>query len=110
MALQFLHEKVGVLHLDVKPHNMLWTGVKLLIIDFSLWERWPVLATRELQQLYCTSGFRPPELDHKTPMTQQQLRRVVGPAVDLWSLGVTWGQLGMGSHCGARPPPPDSFE
>ena len=95
VALQFLHEKAGVLHLNVKPHNMLWTGVKLTIIDFSLWERWPVLATRELQQDYCTEGFRPPELDRKTYRThqqfrtQQQLRRVVGPAVDLWSLGVT---------------------
>ena len=89
VALQFLHEKAGVLHLDVKPHNMLWSGVKLTIIDFSLWERWPVLATSELQQIYCTEGFRPPELEQLTLRTQQQLRRVVGPAVDMWSLGVT---------------------
>ena len=55
LAVQFLHEEAGFLHLDVKPQNMLWTGVKLVIIDFSLWERWPVPATRELQPVYCTA-------------------------------------------------------
>ena len=82
----------------------------MTIIDFSLWERWPVLATSELQQIYCTEGFRPPELEQLTLRTQQQLRRVVGPAVDMWSLGVTGGMLGMFSPRGAMPPPPYAFE
>ena len=92
-ALQFLHEKAGILHLDVKPQNMLWTGTKLFIIDFSLWERWPVPAGRRLYPTYCTSGFRPPELDTLTPLSQEQLHKVVRPAVDWWSLGCTGAYL-----------------
>ena len=91
VALQFMHEKAQLLHLDIKPQNMLWTGdhAKLYIIDFSLWERWPVPAKHQLMQDYCTPGFRPPELVNRPrPMTQQRLREVVRPTVDLWSLGV----------------------
>ena len=107
LALCFLHEKAGVLHLDVKPQNMLWTGDKVTIIDFSLWEPWPVPKTRKLSGTYCTPGFRPPELDRKKLQyaTQAELRDVVCPAVDWWSLGVTGGYLACAASAepGKRP-------
>ena len=111
LALQFLHQKAGVLHLDVKPQNMMWTGERLLIIDFSLWERWPVPATCALQRTYCTAGFRPPEMDHTKPMSRTHLHRVFRPAVDWWSLGCS-GAYSTHFGCvqrpgemdGARPP------
>ena len=55
-AVQYMHERIGLLHLDLKPQNMLFQGSKLYLIDFSLWERWPVPADRELSQTYCTDG------------------------------------------------------
>ena len=88
LALKFLHEKAGILHLDVKPQNMMMgDNGKLFIIDFSLWERWPVPAQRELSHAYCTQGFRAPEVCETRHMTQEHLRGVVRPAVDWWSLG-----------------------
>ena len=87
LALEFLHEEAGILHLDVKPQNMMWAGDKLSLIDFSLWERWPVPVDCELPRDYCTEGFRAPELADTEGMTQEQLRDVVRPALDWWSLG-----------------------
>ena len=87
LALELLHEVAGILHLDVKPQNMMWAGDNLSIIDFSLWERWPVPAQRELPHDYCTEGFRAPEIACAAAMTQEQLRDVVRPALDWWSLG-----------------------
>ena len=91
LALDFLHNRAGVLHLDIKPPNMLWSGNKLTIIDFSLWEQWPVPDDRVLSRTYCTRGFRPPEMVTKTDSrivpSQVDLRRVFCPAVDWWALG-----------------------
>ena len=87
LALEFLHEEAGILHLDVKPQNMMWAEDKLTIIDFSLWEQWPVPAQRKLPRVYGTSGFRAPEIAFTETMTQEQLRDVVRPALDWWSLG-----------------------
>ena len=67
--------------------HVMWTEDKLVIIDFSLWERWPVPAQRQLPHAYCTPGFRAPELALTRHMTQEQLRKVVLPALDWWSLG-----------------------
>ena len=104
-ALRFLHEEVGMLHLDVKPPNMLWTGAKLFIIDFSLWERWPVPAGRRLQQVYCTEAFRPPELDPKASWSQEHLHAVVRPAVDWWSLGCSGAYLAWAATAEPRQRP-----
>ena len=58
-GLDFLHNSAKMLHLDIKPANMLWTHERLVIIDFSLWEPWPVPAERKCHSIYCTDGFRP---------------------------------------------------
>ena len=103
LALKFLHEKAGILHLDVKPQNMLWAGDRLFIIDFSLWERWPVPAQRELPRVYCTQGFKAPEIAITKHMTQDHLRGVVGPALDWWSLGCAGACLAWaGAEIGRR--------
>ena len=101
-GLRFLHDEAGILHLDVKPQSMMWTREQGVILDFSLWERWPVPPTRELLRRYCTEGFRPPELSHKGPMSQEQLHRAVCPAIDWWSLGCVGGYLAWGSEVPTR--------
>ena len=106
LALDFLHNRVGVLHLDIKPPNMLWSGNKLTIIDFSLWEQWPVPDDRVLSRTYCTRGFRPPEMVTKTDSrpSQVDLRRVVCPAVDWWALGCSAALLACAlNEPGQRP-------
>ena len=100
-GLRFLHKSAGILHLDIKLANMMWTHERVVILDFSLWERWPVPAAGKLHGTYCTDGFRPPELMGKLPAqptsaSQELLRRVVCPAVDWWSLGCVGGYLARG--------------
>ena len=90
-ALRFLHQAVGMMHLDVKPNNMMWHNGKLTLLDFSVWELWPVPAKRQLHSIYCTDGFRPPELTQLRRMSQQERRLVLCPAVDWWSLGCAVG-------------------
>ena len=103
-ALQFLHDTAGVLHLDIKPQNMLWTADRLILIDFSLWEQWPVPAEQELRDTYCSRGFRAPELDHSWPKSQTELHCLVVPAIDWWSLGCVGGCLAWAMNVpGKRP-------
>ena len=87
IALKFLHRGVGMLHLDVKPNNMMWHKERFVLLDFSLWERWPVPADRRVRSVYCTDGFRPPEVSAMRRLSQMERRVVLCPAVDWWSLG-----------------------
>ena len=97
IALNFLHRVVGMLHLDVKPMNMMWHQEKFVLLDFSLWERWPVPADCPIRGVYCTSGFRAPEISALRRMSQEERRMTLGPAVDLWSLGCTAACLAWAS-------------
>ena len=90
-AFSWLHGSVGVLHMGVKPGNLLWprTTSRLVVIDFSLVEPWPVLAGQDPHGVHCTGPFRPPELSLKVHRTL--LTGLVRPAVDWLSMGcIVW--------------------
>ena len=82
-ALQALH-RVGILHLDLKPANILWSteAMKLQVVDLGMAEpisRSPGTLPRFFQ--YVTSLYRPPELwDTKDNLPLSR-------AVDTWSYG-----------------------
>ena len=78
-----------MLHLGLKPHNMMWHDEKLTLLDFSLWEPWPCPEGHKLRSLYCTEGFRAPEVSQLRRLSQRDRRLVVNPALDWWSLGCT---------------------
>jgi len=91
-GLWHLHSR-GILHLDVKPGNLLWDPVaeRLSIIDFGCVEYFnPQLGyVTELSDPGCmevvTAQYRAPELwlDAPTPVPPRLLR----PAIDVWSYG-----------------------
>ena len=92
-AIKFLHNVAGMLHLDVKPENMMWHNEKLVLLDFSLWEKWPVPGDRRLATSYCTQGYRAPEVQQLRFLSQADRRTIVTPALDWWSLGCTTALL-----------------
>ena len=97
-GLSFLHTQAGLLHLDIKPSNLMWADRRLCIIDFSLVEPWPVPVGCQLQSCYCSEGFRSPELHFSQSgphNDQEQRRKVVRPAVDWWSMGVVAFMLAL---------------
>ena len=92
-ALSYLHIQTQIVHLDVKPPNILWRTLdnKIAVVDFGLSE--PIGSPRPLRDTYCTLNFRPPELwGLPGPPTPQLLQ----PAVDAWSFGCTWWQMIVG--------------
>ena len=92
-TLCYLH-RAGVLHLDIKPQNVVW-GEEIrhtYIIDLILAEQWPTQKT-ELTRQYGTQWYRAPELNTKLPASAALLR----PALDCWSLGCTLYELGGAS-------------
>ena len=82
-AVQALH-KAGVLHLDLKPPNVLWSmeTMRLQVVDLGMAEpidRSPQTLPRFTQ--YVTSPYRPPELwDSKDSLPLSR-------AVDIWGYG-----------------------
>ena len=83
-AIQYAHD-LGVVHRDLKPANILIDAEgRPLITDFGLAERWePAGGTAQFRtpELAGTLGFIPPELFAGTGR--------VGPATDIYALGVT---------------------
>ena len=96
IALHFLHMVAGILHMDMKPNNMIWsrTHERLVVVDFSLVEPWPVPAGHEPHGVYCSLPYRPPEIMAKVKRTT--LLAHVRPAIDLWALGCVVWELATG--------------
>ena len=90
-ALIALHQ-AGILHLDVKPANILWCGQlqQLKLCDMGMAEMRDV-GVKDLRYTeYVTYPFRPPELlDVDGEKEPQRLHRLLTPAVDQWSFGCT---------------------
>ena len=62
VALAYMHSaQVQVVHLDVKPANVLWRQVdrRVVLADFSHRE---TIMTNPRFSSYCTANYRPPEL------------------------------------------------
>ena len=98
-ALQFVHRAM-ILHLDVKPANILWVEQLQLVklCDFGMAERRDVPASRLRFAQYVTVPYRPPELvavdGQKEPA---KLHRMLTPGVDMWSYGCTIYNVATGT-------------
>jgi serine/threonine protein kinase len=86
-ALHYLHTVAGVVHLDVKPSNIVLRDGRPVLIDFGTAA--PVGATAPAGPARGTRGYMAPE---------QVRRRPASPGMDIHALGVTLGVL-----LGARP-------
>jgi tetratricopeptide (TPR) repeat protein len=82
-ALAYAHSR-GVLHRDIKPHNILLDGDDALLTDFGLAK----LVGADAQGL-TRSGDRIGTPLYMAPEQAQGDNRRVGPATDVYSLGVT---------------------
>ena len=105
-GLDYLHEKMNVLHGDLKPANILAKGMSLFnetckkthdsvpgdtfkICDFGT-----TLKLDENRQCgfdnYCTTEpFMPPEAVHEYYETIDEADRFLSPGADMWQLGLT---------------------
>ena len=101
-ALRVLHKKAGLVHLDIKPSNILWRAELncLKVCDFGMAERWQsasgLLNSEPRFEQYVTSWYRPPErwqLDGRIASLQKALT----PSVDVWSFGCVVFEAGCGA-------------
>ena len=84
-GLRVLHSEARLVHLDIKPMNILWmpTSGQLQICDLGTCERWP--CQRAEFEAYCTPGYRPPEL---WGAAAEGFHRLLQPAVDIFAFGL----------------------
>lgn len=84
-ALQALH-RLGVLHLDLKPGNILWSTetFQLKLTDFGMSELEGVEAAKLRFSEYVTEPYRPPEL---WEASRQEICHHLCPSIDVWSYG-----------------------
>ncbi len=85
-AAAYVHTR-RILHLDVKPSNVMWDGANATLIDFSVCH---AFATRELPR--SAAGTR----DYKSP--EQVARARVGPHSDVFGIGATLYWMLSGGH------------
>jgi serine/threonine protein kinase len=89
-ALRYLHHR-GLLHLDVKPANVIADGGRAKLIDLSL-ARPP--------------GHYGPDIGtwcYQSP--EQEAGGELGPAADVWGLGMVLYEAATGDEVEGRPPP-----
>jgi len=82
-ALAYLHAR-GVIHGDLKPHNVLITGDQIKLVDFGLAHE---IRSTEDRVRYYTPGYTAPEMRKPEPVDHR---------VDLYSLGAMWYALLVG--------------
>ena len=79
-GVQYLHNTLSVIHLDLKPENIVCTdksGQYVKIIDFGLARKYD--SKKPVKMMFGTPEFAAPEVLSFDPVT---------PASDCWSLGV----------------------
>jgi len=87
-ALEAAHER-GVIHRDVKPQNVLFTGTGLVkVVDFGIARAASVGTRTQTSVVLGTASYMSPE---------QALGRPVGPQSDLYSLGVVLYEMLTGT-------------
>lgn len=95
-ALEHMHKKLAVMHLDIKPGNVLWDHrvLRAALVDFSLATpiAAPGIGGTQRPGEYCTAYYRPPELS-LAPHHDNALASLITPAVDMWSLGCSLAEV-----------------
>jgi eukaryotic-like serine/threonine-protein kinase len=94
-ALSYLHGK-GVLHLDLKPGNLLASYGIVRVIDFSLWRK-PGRGSKGAG----THAYLAPE---------QALGRTISAATDVWGLGTVLWEAAAGHPPFRRPEDEDEYD
>ena len=82
-GLKFLHEH-GVIHCDIKPRNLMWTGQGCKIIDFNV----SVSADSSMSRAGGTTKYAPPDRNPSAPPNASDLidRDVYGLGVTLYEV------------------------
>jgi serine/threonine protein kinase len=83
-GLQFIHD-YGMMHRDIKPHNILVSNGHVKIADFGLSRGSGITLIRALTNNVCTMWYRPPELLLGAVTYDQR--------IDIWSLGCTFYEM-----------------
>ena len=112
-ALHVLHHQAKLLHLDLKPGNILWCQElkRLKVCDFGLSESWEIrdpllkgpgaefVVTNPKFYSYVTGMYRPPDLwnlDSKPSLIA--LQKALTASVDLWSFGCVVFEAACAKH------------
>jgi len=82
-ALAYLHAR-GVIHGDLKPHNVLITGDQIKLVDFGLAHE---IRSPEERARYYSPGYTAPEV---------RTQHLIDHRTDLYSLGAMWYALLVG--------------
>ncbi|CAE8637856.1 unnamed protein product [Polarella glacialis] len=99
-ALRVLRNSASIVHLDVKPGNIMWApwpgqanAGTLRLTDFGLAAAYPVELADQLFESYVTELYRPPELYNNTA---QNLHQLLCPSVDIFSYGCVLFEFASG--------------
>ena len=102
-AVQALHS-IRILHLDLKPANILWVQETscMKLADFGMCEMMGVEAASLRFDEYVSFPYRPPELWNAS---SKDICKNLSPCVDIWSFGCVLFECATGS-CLMAPLPP----
>ena len=107
-ALQALHS-ISILHLDLKPANMLWVRETscMKLTDFGMCEMMGVEAASPRFDEYVSAPYRPPELWNSF---SRDVCKHLSPCVDIWSFGCVLFECATASPLMAPLPPARSYQ